>query len=148
MLHSSLFVCLIAAVAIARNAEKSCKHEMYRQEFPQPGMHLACIVANGDNSHNISVIKHGFDIAVNIVIPESQEDDDSIVFIFKFLLPIIKTTNNRMPTKHWRAYSFDGGPLLNGSAATSEGNLIIFTNGYWIWPGVRIGLRRIKISTS
>jgi hypothetical protein len=38
-----------------------CAHYNYRQDIPQPGMHILCVKSAGNSSINVSVLKDGVD---------------------------------------------------------------------------------------
>jgi len=129
----------------------TCSHYQYRQiEYEQRGMHIVCIKPNNDNTINISVLVNGtFEIHFHY-----NEDYGDTRPLLEYLYDQIGTSNNRK-FDDWGVFNYEGQYIWSIARMTYEETTFIFTNGIWMFPGVRVGYeqyafdgqRNIKVTT-
>lgn len=114
----------------------NCEHYDLRQQAdePQPGMHILCLKNSGDGTINISLLKDGHD-EIRFVHPNDTGDDFRL---FTQINELIGSSNNRSISK-WKAFNTMGKRMWSVDRMLYEEVGIIFTNGLWMWPGVRPG---------
>jgi len=115
-----------------------CDHYDLRQseEEPQPGMHLMCVrsAGIGSSSLHVSLIKDGHQ-EIQFTHPKDTGDD---FYLFEHVFELIGSSNDRTVDR-WKAFNLQGRRLWSVDRLAYEETSIIFTNGLWLWPGVRPG---------
>ena len=129
----------------------TCSHYQYRQvEYDQRGMHIVCIKPNNDNTINISVLVNGtYEMQFHY-----HEDYGDTRPLMEYLYEEIGTSNNRQ-ADDWSVFNYEGQYIWSIARMAYEETTFIFTNGIWMFPGVRVGYeqnafdghRNIKVTT-
>ena len=113
----------------------TCQHYNYRQiEYDQPGMHIVCVKPNDDSTINISVLVNG---SVERQFHYSKDYGDTEPLL-AFLYDQIGTSNNRQ-VYDWGIFSYEGQIVWSIARMAFEETTFIFTNGIWMFPGVKVG---------
>ena len=103
-----------------------------------------------DNTINISVLVNGtFEIHFHY-----NEDYGDTRPLLEYLYDQIGTSNNRK-LDDWGVFNYEGQYIWSIARMTYEETTFIFTNGIWMFPGVRVGYeqyafdgqRNIKVTT-
>ena len=115
----------------------TCEHYALRQSAaePQPGMHLLCVKSPGDGTLRVSLIKDGHS-EVQFTHPHDTGDDFRL---FAQAYELLNGGSNNRSVGRWKAFNTNGRRLWSVDRLAYEEMSIIFTNGLWIWPGVRPG---------
>ena len=152
---SILYVCLLLLLLLADKVlslwNDSCSHYNYRQiEYDQRGMHILCVKPNDDNTINISVLINGsFERQFHYA-----KDYGECYDLLAYLYDEIGTSNNRQ-VDDWGLFNYEGQVVWSIARMAYEETTFVFTNGIWMFPGVRVGYeqyafdgkRNIKVTT-
>jgi len=128
-------------VAVAKAVDFSdCEHYSLRQSAaePQPGMHLLCVKNVGEGTAQVSLLKDGHD-EMQFTHPYDTGDDFRLFEQVVEVLGGANEVSNNRPIKKWKAFNMVGRRLWSVDRLAYEEFAIIFTNGIWMWPGVRPG---------
>jgi len=137
MIHKGiiLLLLLLSLVRLSSGSwNDTCEHYLLRQDIPQPGMHLLCVKPAADSTVSVSVLKDGME---EYQYTHPYDYGDTINF-FHHLYEVIGTSNNR-DIYLWESYNIEGRIIWSIDRMAYEETVLIFTNGHWIWPGVREG---------
>jgi hypothetical protein len=117
-----------------------CKHYDLRQDVPQPGMHLICGHKTEDDKLILNVIADGISEDEFIFAPGTTDNllEASVDSLLTRLYDVIGTSNGRTADM-WRMFTLGGDPIYTINKFIYEGSAVIYTNGLWIWPAVRVG---------
>lgn len=115
-----------------------CLSLQYKQpdQFPQFGQHLICVKQNNNHDIDIRIIVNSVGNELELEYKYSGQDLSNFI---SFLYNKVGTTNNRNYNK-WVIYTVDGVKTINTLYdLIQEQSAIIYTNGLFLWPGVKIG---------
>lgn len=130
-----LLLLLILACEVSSLWNDTCHHYQYRQvEYDQPGMHIVCVKPNNDNTINLSVLVNG---TVERQFSYNKDYGDTEPLL-TFLYDQIGTSNNRL-INDWGIFNYEGQIVWSIARMAFEETTFIFTNGIWMFPGVKVG---------
>jgi len=132
-----IWVCGFDVEAGSSSIFKGCEHYNLAQSpaEPQPGMHLLCLKHDGKSSIHVSMLKDGHEEREFVF---SRDTGDDFV-LFAYIDELLGgSSNNRVPKK-WKAFNALGRRLWSVDRMAFEEIALIYTNGHFMWPGVRPG---------